>query len=92
MTQTNKKLSREEILELKQIQDKYLQLTAKLGQLALEKLSLLDNMKENDRLYVELQQEYSELKQSEAKIQSLLSGKYGQGTVNLETEEFTMDA
>lgn len=91
MTQTNKKLSKEEILELKQVQDKYLQLTAKLGQLALEKLALDDAIQQNNNLKSELELEYKELKSIEAKIQSALTNKYGVGTVNLETEEFTMD-
>ena len=87
MSQT-KKLSQEELDELKSIQTKYLELTAQLGQIHLEKMSLTIALTGMDDELSKLQAVYLELKEEETKIQNAFTKKYGIGTVNLETGEF----
>ena len=87
MTQA-KKLSNEELEELKSIQDKYLELTAQLGQIHLEKINLTVALAGMDDELSKLQAVFLELKEQESKIQQAFTKKYGMGTVNLESGEF----
>ncbi len=86
-----KKLSEEEIQSLKAIQDSFLQLTAQLGQLSLERLSLDMAIDENGESQEKLKDLFIQLKKDESKIQESFGTKYGTGSVNLETGEFTTD-
>ncbi len=83
-----KQLSNEELNELKDIQSKYLELTAQLGQIHLEKLSLTVALSGMDDELSKLQGVFLELKEQESKIQQAFTKKYGSGTVNLESGEF----
>jgi predicted nuclease with TOPRIM domain len=87
MTQA-KKLSNEELEELKSIQNKYLELTAQLGQIHLEKINLTIALSGMDDELSKLQAVFLELKEQESKIQQAFTKKYGTGTVNLESGEF----
>lgn len=87
MTQA-KKLSNEELEELKSIQNKYLELTAQLGQIHLEKINLTVALAGMDDELSKLQAVFLELKEQESKIQQAFTKKYGMGTVNLESGEF----
>lgn len=85
---TAKKLSQEELNELKEIQNKYLELTAQLGQTHLEKISLETAIKGLNNEISKLEGVFLELKEQESKIQEAFTKKYGNGTVNLESGEF----
>jgi hypothetical protein len=87
MTQS-KKLSNEELEELKSIQNKYLELTAQLGQIHLEKINLTVALSGMDDELSKLQGVFLELKEQESKVQQAFTKKYGMGTVNLESGEF----
>lgn len=87
MTQS-KKLSNEELEELKSIQNKYLELTAQLGQIHLEKINLTVALSGMDDELSKLQRVFLELKEQESKVQQAFTKKYGMGTVNLESGEF----
>ena len=82
------KLSNEELEELKTIQSKYLELTAQLGQVNLEKISLTLALQSIEEELSKLQGVFLELKELETKIQQAFTKKYGIGTVNLESGEF----
>jgi len=82
------KLSNEELEELKSIQSKYLELTAQLGQVNLEKISLTLALQGIEEELSKLQGVFLELKELESKIQQAFTKKYGIGTVNLESGEF----
>jgi predicted nuclease with TOPRIM domain len=82
------KLSNEELEELKSIQSKYLELTAQLGQVNLEKISLTLALQSIEEELSKLQGVFLELKELESKIQQAFTKKYGIGTVNLESGEF----
>jgi len=87
MTQS-KKLSNEELEELKSIQTKYLELTAQLGQIHLEKINLTLALSGMDDELSKLQAVFLELKEQESKVQQAFTKKYGMGSVNLESGEF----
>ena len=82
------KLSNEELEELKSIQSKYLELTAQLGQVNLEKISLTLALQSIEEELSKLQGVFLELKEQESKVQEAFTKKYGLGTVNLESGEF----
>jgi len=85
---TTKKLTQEELDELKSIQNKYLELTAQLGQIHLEKINLTLALSSMDDELSKLQGVFLELKEQESKVQEAFTKKYGLGTVNLESGEF----
>jgi predicted nuclease with TOPRIM domain len=74
MTQA-KKLSNEELEELKSIQNKYLELTAQLGQIHLEKINLTIALSGMDDELSKLQAVFLELKEQESKIQQAFTKK-----------------
>lgn len=88
MEKVIKKLTNEELEELKSIQSKYLELTAQLGQLHLEKMSLTTALSGMDDELSKLQAVFLELKAQESKVQQVFTKKYGMGSVNLESGEF----
>lgn len=77
-----KKLSEEELQQIKEIKQEYTSLALSLGELELQK-SNLD--KEKTRLLNYQQQ----LLDKENEIASKLTEKYGNGTINIETGEIT---
>ena len=88
MTQ-EKKLTQTEIDELTSIQNKYLEITAKLGQLHLEKISSELNLKRINKEISEIADvEFINMQADELKIQDSLVKKYGTGTINLESGVF----
>lgn len=70
-----KKLTTEEINEIKQIKADYSELAMALGELEIEKSRLLEVRKA--------------LQDREAVLAKQLQDKYGQGSINLETGEIT---
>lgn len=78
----NKQVSAEELQEIKDLRVQLENLTQKLGQLALQKFELSE-------LENELNKELKVLRENEMKLGSKLTEKYGDGTVNIETGEFT---
>jgi small-conductance mechanosensitive channel len=78
----NKQVSAEELQEIKDLRVQLENLTQKLGQLSLQKFEL--NELEN-----ELNKELKVLRENEIKLGGKLTEKYGDGTVNIETGEFT---
>ena len=76
------KFTEEELTTLKTIQSKSQEATLKCGQLYLSKLRLEAQEKF-------LQNQIQELEQQEATIAKQLSDKYGKGTIDIESGEFT---
>lgn len=70
-----KKLTAEEIDQIKQIKSDYSELAMALGELEIEKSRLLEVRKA--------------LQDREAELAKQLQEKYGQGSINLETGEIT---
>ena len=76
------KFTEEELTTLKTIQSKSQEATFKCGQLYLSKLRLEAQEKF-------LQNQIQELEQQEATIAKQLTEKYGKGTIDIESGEFT---
>ena len=76
------KFTQEELTTLKTIQSKSQEATLKCGQLYLSKLRLEAQEKF-------LQDQIKELEQEEATVAQQLTEKYGKGTIDIESGEFT---
>ena len=76
------KLTQQEIDSLNKLQQGNQQITFQFGQLSLEKLRL----EEQERI---LKNSIENLKKEELKLAQELTNKYGKGSVNTETGEFT---
>ena len=76
------KFTEEELTSLKTIQSKIQEATLKCGQLYLSKIRL----EEQEKF---LHSQIKELEQEEAQIAQQLSNKYGKGSIDIETGEFT---
>jgi|TARA_R110000822_G_scaffold161934_3_gene302281 hypothetical protein len=78
---TNKKLTRKELDNLKEIHQKNNSIVAEFGNLEVAKLQL-----ESRKL--EIIKFYNDLKEEESAFGKELSDKYGNGTINIEKGEF----
>ena len=76
------KFTEKELTTLKTLQAKAQNATIKFGQLYLNKLRL----EEQETL---LKNHVREIEQEETKVAQELSNKYGKGSINIETGEFT---
>lgn len=79
--QTPIKFSDDELHQIKTIQDKYAQITATLGQLNIQKHLVEQEIKNQLSIY-------STTQTLEKEFANNLTGKYGDGTINLDTGEF----
>ena len=75
-------ISQEELATITSLQEQYAEITAKLGQVHIEQLNL--------KIYQNsLEANYQSLKEQENALGQELNAKYGDGTLNLQTGEFT---
>jgi hypothetical protein len=81
---TISKLSEQEIQDLKEFQIKNNQIVMSLGQIAIQKV-ILENQKD------ELVNKLAELQETQTKLGKELQDKYGIGSINIETGEFTSE-
>ena len=79
---TTQKFTEEELITLKNIQTKSQNATFQFGQLYLNKIKL----EEQETI---LKNQIKELEQEEAQIAKQLSDKYGKGSIDIDTGEFT---
>lgn len=80
-----KQLTQEELADIKDLATKLNEITAKFGQLKVEKLNLLTQVTALDEMEQNLDKEYFQLKEKEYSITKELTNKYGDGVINLET-------
>lgn len=78
----NKKLTAEELETLKEFQQKNNAVVSELGNLEVAKLQMETRRQE-------ILDFYNELKEDEVKFGKKFSAKYGAGSINIETGEFT---
>jgi hypothetical protein len=78
----NVTITQEELATITSLQDQYAEITAKLGQVHIEQLNL--------KIYQNsLETAYQTLKEQENTLAQELNAKYGDGSLNLQTGEFT---
>jgi|SaaInlV_165m_DNA_1040744.scaffolds.fasta_scaffold202414_1 hypothetical protein len=75
------KFTDDELHQIKTFQEKYAQITATLGQLTLQKISLDDELSAQ-------KSNYKVIRQSEVEFANSLTKTYGDGTINIDTGEF----
>jgi hypothetical protein len=77
----NKKLSQQELQQIKDLQTKSQAITSELGQIELFKIQLKDRRKNAEEFLKQLEQE-------EKTLAEYLQSVYGKGTIDLEKGEF----
>ena len=85
----NKKFSDEELKSLKELQESYLRVQAKFGQIAIAKLTLDRQVDEMERTEDSVNTEFRELQKKEQDLVQELTKKYGQGQLDPQTGVFT---
>ena len=83
------KFSEEELKELSGLQQSYQDKQNLLGQLAVQKILLNQQVEGIDNRQVELEGEYEEVQQTERDLVQKLNEKYGPGQLDPETGVFT---
>ena len=76
------KFTPEEIQEIQDLQQLYTAVVNQAGQVHLEEITLREKKEQ-------VEGNFAEIKRKEQEILSNLNTKYGQGSINLETGEFT---
>ena len=76
------KFTPEEIQEIQDLQQLYTTVVTQAGQVHLEEITLHERKKQ-------VEANFEEVKRKEQEILSNLNTKYGQGSINIETGEFT---
>ena len=76
------KFTPEEIQEIQDLQQLYTTVVTQAGQVHLEEITLHERKKQ-------VEANFEEVKRKEQEILSNLNTKYGEGSINLETGEFT---
>ena len=76
-----KKIEKNDIIVLKNLQNQYNELLIEAGQLYLTQNEL-------DKARSDFEQRFNEFRSSEREITKRMNQKYGEGTIDLEKEEF----
>jgi len=83
------KFSEEELKELGELQTSYQEKQAALGQIAVQKILLNQQVEAIDNRQVELEGEYEAVQQSERDLVQKLNEKYGPGQLDPQSGVFT---
>ena len=83
------KFSEEELKELGDLQQSYQDKQAQLGQIAVQKIILNQQIEAIDNRQAELEGEYEEVQQKEREIVEKLNDKYGPGQLDPQSGVFT---
>ena len=83
------KFSEEELKELGDLQQSYQDKQAQLGQIAVQKIILNQQIEAIDNRQAELEGEYEEVQQKEREIVEKLNEKYGPGQLDPQSGVFT---
>ena len=84
-----KQLEAEEITKLKELQSKYLQITAEFGQVKVEYLILEQQLIRLQEYENSLVTKYTELQNEEETLAKKLNEKYGTGNIDIDSGTFT---
>ena len=87
--ENQQKFSEEELKTLKEIQDEYLKIQSQFGQLSIARIRLESQINSFDELEKNLNTDYENLTKKEKDFLDETTKKYGEGSLNPETGEFT---
>ena len=85
------KLSDEELKSIKDLNLKYAEISSKFGQIKIEKILVNQQLERLSTLEESTAEEYTKLQEEEVALVNSISTKYGEGSVNIETGEFTVE-
>ena len=83
------KFTEEELKKLRELQEGYVSVQSKFGQVAIARLNLQKQADELRNVEQNMRKEFDDLQVDEKEIVSDLTGKYGQGTLDPKTGVFT---
>ena len=83
------KFTEDELKDLKELQEGYVETQTKFGQLSIARLNLREQAEELGRLEEETKSKFDELLKKEKSIVDGLTEKYGQGSLDPKTGVFT---
>ena len=83
------KFTEEELKQLKELQEGYVETQTKFGQLSIARLNLREQAEELNKLEKETATDFENLRQKEKSIVDDLTKKYGQGSLDPKTGVFT---
>ena len=84
----NLKISNEELEKIKDIQHQYVDLQSQLGQSAINKLRLAQQIESLNDYEEKLSTKYSEIQQIEKDFIKQITDKYGDGTLDIKSGEY----
>ena len=82
------KFSKDELEKIKEIQQKYFDLQTQLGQSAISKLRLAQQIESLNKHEENLSSQYSDIQNFEQNFMKQMTEKYGEGTLNPQTGEY----
>tara|TARA_B100000131_G_C17599752_1_gene402951 strand:+ start:161 stop:460 length:300 start_codon:yes stop_codon:yes gene_type:complete len=83
------KFTDEEINSLKQLQEDYLNVQNKFGQISITRINLGNQLDELDRIEEETGNDFTTIQQKEKTLVDSLTEKYGQGSLDPQSGVFT---
>ena len=83
------KFTEEELKSIQEIQQEYQNKVMQLGQVELEKIFLAQRQKQVSKLDENVKAEFTKLQEKERELTEGLNTKYGPGSLNPQTGEFT---
>ena len=83
------KFTKDEMTNISEIQEKYLEIQQKLGQVSLSKLKLEQQVEAIDKVEKELLENFKQTQKEEKDFVDDITKKYGDGTLNPESGIFT---
>ena len=83
------KFTEEEVSKIKDIQKKYLSVQQALGGLEVSQIRMEQQLDATLKAKDELRVKFTEIQQNEQELIQSLNDKYGEGTLNPQTGEFT---
>ena len=87
----DKKFTEEELKSIKEIQSKYFQVQQELGQSAINKLRLLQQIEFVNKYEEELTKKFSDIQEEEKKFIDGITKKYGAGVLDPKTGVYKLN-
>ena len=84
-----KKFSDEELKSLKELQQNYLNVQNRFGQLHLTRIGLEEQLEQMNQIEVDLKKEFSDIQSKEKELVDELTKKYGEGSLDPKSGVFT---
>jgi chromosome segregation ATPase len=89
MPKKNTKLTTEEIQSMGEIQQGYQQIQSTIGSIHLKKYQMFQQIEDAEKQLVELEVNFAQKREEEVSLLRNLEDKYGQGSLDITTGEFT---